>query len=98
MDRVKRKAKPKRGLPGKLVILIFAVWAAITLVSLQGQINQKKAERDALELELAAQQIQIAMLAKDIESDNMEERIARIARDKLGLVMPEEIIIVNRTP
>jgi hypothetical protein len=38
------------------------------------------------------------MLAEDIGSDNIEERYARIARDRLGLVDPAEIIIVNRTP
>lgn len=98
MDHVKKKAKNKRRLPGKLVILIFAVWSAVTLVSLQGQINQKKAERDDIEARLAEQRIRNTMLAEDIGSDNIEERYARIARDRLGLVDPAEIIIVNRTP
>ncbi|MDR0324879.1 MAG: septum formation initiator family protein [Oscillospiraceae bacterium] len=95
---MKRVKKPKRGWLGKLVILIFAVYSAMTLVSLQGQINQRKAENDELEAALEAQRLRNAMLLEDIESDDIGEKYARIARDKLGLVDPSEIIIIDKTP
>jgi hypothetical protein len=38
------------------------------------------------------------MLSEDIASDNLEERYARIARERLGLVFPDELIIVNKNP
>ncbi|MDR0294373.1 MAG: septum formation initiator family protein [Oscillospiraceae bacterium] len=95
-----KRAKPaKKGRLLKLVILIFALWSAMTLVSLQGQTNQKKAEKDVLETQLAAQRLRNAALLESIESDSVIREIyAQIARDKLGLYSPDEIIIINRTP
>jgi cell division protein FtsB len=58
----------------------------------------KKSEGAELEALVAAQRIRNAALSEDIDSDNLEDRYARIARDKLGLVDPAEIIIVSRTP
>jgi cell division protein FtsB len=95
---MRKRKKSRIRVLGKLVILIFAVWSALTLMTLQGQINQKKAERDGIEALLAEQRIRNATLSEDIKSDNVEEKYARIARDRLGLVDPSEIIIVNRNP
>lgn len=92
---MKRK---KLGPLSRLVILVFAVYTAMTLVSLQGQINQKRSENTELEKQLAAQRLLNDTLREDIESDDIGEVYARIAREKLGLVEPGEIIIVNRTP
>ena len=88
----------RSGWLSKLVILVFAVYTAMTLISLQAQINLKKAEIAELEANLAAQNLLTATLREDIGSDDPGEIFARLARDKLGLVIPGEIIIVNRTP
>jgi len=92
------KRKNRKGRLLKLAILLFAVWSAMTLVSLQGQINQKKAENAETEAALMAQRLRNATLLEDIDSDKIEEKYAHIARDKLGLVDPAEIIIVDKTP
>ena len=92
------KRKKRKGWLGKLVILVFAAWSATTLISLQGQINQKKAENGELEAALTAQRLRNATLLEDIDSNNIEEKYARIARDKLGLVDPAEVIIIDQTP
>ncbi len=82
----------------KLVILIFAVWSAVTLVSLQGQINRRKAENAALAEVLEAQMLRNEMVREDTESDDLEDIKANLARERYGLVEPGEIIIVNRNP
>jgi cell division protein FtsB len=47
---------------------------------------------------VAAQKLRNAALEEVIESDDNEGRIIRAARDRLGLVEPGEIVIVDMTP
>ncbi|MDR1693410.1 MAG: hypothetical protein LBR72_08645 [Oscillospiraceae bacterium] len=91
------RRKRKRWL-GKLVILVFAVWSALTLVALQGQINKRRSENAELAKSLTAQELLNETLREGIGSDDIEDVYARLARERLGLVAPGEIIIVNRNP
>ncbi|MDR1668960.1 MAG: septum formation initiator family protein [Oscillospiraceae bacterium] len=90
--------RKKKSLLGKLVILVFAVWSAVTLITLQAQINKRKAENAELAENLAAQQLLVETLREDTGSDDLTELYARLARERLGLVAPGEIIIVNKNP
>ena len=86
---------------GKLVILIFTLYTAMFLVGLQGQINEKKIEQEELAREISNQKLINAALQEDIISEAQEEhsvRMARMARERLGLVAPGEILIINKTP
>jgi cell division protein FtsB len=110
--RKKETKKGRMSWLGMTVTTIFVAWAAITLISNQGKINMLKAENAVTEAERSEWSIRIATLQEaeqaarnlrntareTIESDELREIYARIARDRLGLVMPGEIIIVNRTP
>jgi cell division protein FtsB len=51
-----------------------------------------------MQAKVAAQRIRNAALEEDIESDDKEGKMARAARDRLGLVNPGELIIVDMTP
>jgi cell division protein FtsB len=96
--RVPKKKRNKKKLLVNMVTLIFMVWAALTFADMRGQITQKRLEGDEIESALTAQRIRNATLTEGTDSDDIEAMYARIARDKLGLVTPEEIIIVNRMP
>lgn len=89
------------GLIGKVIVVIFALYAALLMISLQAQINERKAEGRELQEKVNTQALINAALQEDIGYDgsvNTDSRIARIARERIGLVAPGEIIIINKTP
>ena len=82
----------------KIVILIFTVYSVVTLISLQAQANRLRAAADEVERQNTIQRFSNASLQEDIDSDDHGELMARLARERLGLVMPGEIQIANSTP
>lgn len=76
----------------KLVVLVLVVYATVTLVSLQSQISAKRDEVDALEKSIAAAQQEHQRLQDAIDNMDTDEGVEEIARNKLGLVSPGEII------
>lgn len=85
----------KTSLLVKLVILIVIVYSTFTLVSLQNQLQDKKAE--AAQLTEEAQQLQQENLDLQESIDNLstEEGIEEVARNKLGLVEDGEIVFYD---
>ena len=84
----------KAGLLTKLVILALLIYLATSLLDLQGRIRETQAERDALNRQVAEQTQVNAELAEDVANPDDPDRIADIARDKLGLVVPGEKVII----
>ena len=84
----------KAGLLTKLVILALLIYLATSLLDLQSRIRQTQAERDTLSRQVAEQAQVNADLAEDVANPDDRDRIADIARDKLGLVVPGEKVIV----
>ena len=84
----------KAGLLTKLVILALLIYLATSLLDLQGRIRETQAERDTLSRQVAEQAQVNADLAEDVANPDDPDRIADIARDKLGLVVPGEKVIV----
>ena len=84
----------KAGLLTKLVILALLIYLATSLLNLQSRIRQTQAERDALSRQVAEQTQVNADLAEDVANPDDPDRIADIASDKLGLVVPGEKVIV----
>ena len=84
----------KAGLLTKLVILALLIYLATSLLNLQSRIRQTQAERDALSRQVAEQTQVNADLAEDVANPDDPDRIADIARDKLGLVVPGEKVII----
>lgn len=76
----------------KLVILILVVYATVTLVSLQSQISAKRAEAEALSNSISIEK-QINQRSQEaIDNLDTDEGVEDVARTKLGLVAPGEII------
>ncbi len=84
----------RAGLLTKLVVLILAVTAAVTLLRMQDQIAQAKAERDQLQLQVSNQLLVNAELRDAVENSDDPQRRIDIARNELGLVAPGEKVIV----
>ncbi len=82
----------KSSLAIKLVILIVGVYAAITLVSLQSQIQTCQVESVELSERLETAEQETQRLQYAIDTVNTDESVEEIARTKLGLARPGEII------
>ena len=89
------RRKKRVGLATKIFVAIFAVYAAFTLVSLQIQISAKREERAALQAQIEEQSLRNAEIEALLNSEDNDEYIARIARDKLGYVSPGERVFVD---
>ena len=84
----------KAGLLTKLVVLALLIYLAVSLLNLQGRIRETQAQRDSLSRQVAEQTQFNADLAEDVANPDDPERIADIARDKLGLVAPGEKVFI----
>jgi len=79
----------------KIVILALLIIVAISLLELSGRMDQAQAKKEDLARQVAAQTQINADLEDAIEHSDDPERIADVARDKLGLVAPGEIIFYS---
>ncbi len=79
----------------KIAVFAFAVFAVVTLVQLQLEANELKAEINELEQgneELVEERDE---MKNQLAGVNDEEHIIEVAKDKLNLRLPEEIIFYN---
>lgn len=90
----KLKKKKVSGL-AKTVAAVFAVYAAFTMVSLQLQIGEKKQEQAQLQQQIELQKLRNAEVKALLESENSDDYVARIAREKLGYLSPGERVFVD---
>lgn len=88
--------KVKRaGAATKILVLVLLAAAAAALLSLQAQLVSAQAQRGELERQVQAQREANAALADDIAHSGDPGHRADIARDKLGLLAPDEIEFVD---
>lgn len=85
----------KSSLMLKLIILIVAVYSTVTLVSLQSQNSEKKAEAADLTLAIGSTELENQRLEDEIANADTEEGITEIARNKLGLVNEGEMVFYD---
>lgn len=76
----------------RIVIAALIVYAAVTLVSLQDQIRERRAEAASLADQIVSAKQESQRLQNAIETVNTDEGVEEIARAKLGLAIPGEII------
>ena len=88
--------KVKRaGMATKLLVLVLLAALAVALLSTQAKLNAAQSERDELARQVEAQREANAELADDIAHSDDPDYLADIARDKLGLLEPDEIVFVD---
>ena len=78
------------------IAVIVICLAGITISSMW-RLSQIKRETAALELELAYWQDKLADIEEQIRLATEDETIERIAREKLGLVMPGETVYLPKS-
>lgn len=76
----------------RIVIAAVIIYAAVTLVSLQTQIRERRAEAASLAGQIVSAQQETERLQNAIQTINTDEGAEEIARAKLGLANPGEII------
>ena len=85
----------KSGIVTKLIILALAAYALIALVQMKSRVEDAEAERDALRAEAQALAVTNASLNYEISHAKDKETVEKVAREKLGLVLPGEIVFYD---
>lgn len=78
-----------------LFVLLFVLYFVYIMIWQQMVISKKSKEIDALEEKINAAQQQTEQLENELNNLNDPEYIERIAREKLGLVRPNERVFVD---
>ena len=78
----------------KLVVVTLIIAATVTLLRMQGQIQQAQAELEEAKIQVARQIQRNADLQDAVDHSDDPQRQADIAREELGLVAPGEKVIV----
>ena len=79
----------------KIVLIILSIYALITIINQQKVLNSYTAQAKALELEVAQEKERNEHLNNEKESVNSTEYIEELAREKLGMYMPNERVYVD---
>ena len=88
--------KVKRaGMATKMLVLVLLAALAVALLSTQAKLSAAQSERDDLARQVEEQREANAALADDIAHSDDPDYLADIARDKLGLLEPDEIVFVD---
>ncbi len=102
MDTKAKKKESKKEQKFSFILLIgllFMVgYFAISFVNVRLNINQREKQVAELKAQLEQQYAENARLQEVIDGENQEEYIERIAREKLGYVLPGEKVYYNVTP
>ena len=79
----------------KVLILVLVVYATVTLVSLHSQVTEKETQAAALQDDITAAQQENLRLEQAINALGTDEGVEAVARQKLGLVAPGEILFYD---
>ena len=82
----------RAGMATKLLVLVLLAAVSIGLLSTQAKLSAAQADREALSRQVQAQQEANAALQDGIDHAGDPEYLADIARSRLGLVEPGEIV------
>ena len=83
------------GMATKLLVLVLLAALAVALLSTQAELNAAQNERGDLTRQVEAQREANAELADDIAHSDDPDYLADIARSRLGLLAPDEIVFVD---
>lgn len=78
----------------KIVILALLIYMAISLLDMQNQLQETRALKEALEKQVASQQIENQRLADAVENSDDPAMMEQVAREK-GYVKQGEVLYVD---
>ncbi len=87
--------KTGRQLAG-LAMALLAVYAVLNILSVRGRLARAESYRRQLTAEIAVLTKENEQLEQEIEQADAPEVIRRLAGQKLGLVMPGEVIFKEK--
>ena len=88
--------RPKSSLWTKVLILVLLLGLGAQLYRLNSEILSAQADQEQLAAQVEQLRQENAALAQDIENEDDQELVEKIAREELGLVNPDEkIFYVN---
>ena len=87
--------KLTRNLFVKLALLVFSVFCFVTIITLQLENNSMKEQADALDTRIQEYQAYIEDLQTTLNAPMDEKYVADIAREKLGLRHPQEVVFYS---
>lgn len=85
----------KTSLGTKLLLLVVAIYAIVTLVKLQDRITVANARVSELEQQVLYAEQEQAMMEKSLRDLGTDASIMKIARTRLGMVESGEIIFYD---
>ena len=77
-----------------LIVLALLMYMAISLLDLQGKIQDVQAQRDALSRQVTDQRLENQKLADAIANSDDPEMLEQVARDR-GYVKENEILFID---
>ncbi len=93
-EKKNTKVNPRRFI-SVLVAVAFVLYFLYTMIWQQIVISNKGKEIDALEERISAAEQQKEKLEQELENLNDPEYLEKLAREKLGLVRPNERVFVD---
>ncbi len=83
---------------GKLALIAIVFFLVISIVDKNIEINTLKREEEKKRQELQSYTLQVERLNSQLEEEVTGETIKRIAREKLNLRDPNELVYANDLP
>ena len=79
----------------KIALVVIAVFCIITLFSANAQREELRAEHDRLEEMIEEYKEEILSLENDLAAPLDDDYVIRMARKKLNMRLPEEIVFIT---
>ncbi len=83
---------------GKVIFTVLVVYLVITIIDKNLEINDLKEKEKKAQEQMQFYSLQVERLNFELEEEVSEEAIKRIAREKLNLRDPGDIIYANEHP
>ena len=79
----------------KLTVAVFVIFSVITIFRMQMKLNTLKQTKETAMKQLNTYSLRVEELQERLETPLDRDYIIRIARDKMGYALPNEIIFYN---
>ena len=83
---------------GKIIFVAVVLFLVVTIIDKNLQINDLKEKEKKVREQMQAYTLQVERLSTQLEEEVSEETIKRIAREKLNLRDPGDLIYANEQP
>lgn len=79
----------------KIAVFVFAALCIISIFSFNAEKQELAAQKEALEEEISRREEEILAMENDLSKPYDDEYIIRVAREKLNMRLPEEIVFIT---